>query len=81
VKLRVLTMQLAAGVTFKGPMGISLLWCFFQAIPPFLLVLHRCMNIRHEVHAHSSVLTPAPGIGQVHAMHCSCTLLHLDQHG
>ena len=43
------TVQLSAGVAFKGPMGISLLWCFFQAVPPFLLVLHRSMKIRHEV--------------------------------
>lgn len=76
----VLTMQLAVGVTFKGPMGISLLWCFFQAIPPFLLVLHRCMKIRHEVNVHIPALAPAPGICHAHAMHCSDFLSHLNQH-
>ena len=34
-------------------MGISILWSVYQMIPPFLLLLHRCMRIRHEVKANS----------------------------
>lgn len=41
--------MVAAGVSFVGPLGISIVWCIYHALSPVLLLWYSVLPFEHEI--------------------------------
>ena len=42
-------LMVAAGARFVGPLGISLMWCIYHALSPWLLLWYSILPFEHEI--------------------------------
>lgn len=42
-------LMVAAGARFRGPLGISLMWCIYHALSPWLLLWYSILPFEHEI--------------------------------
>lgn len=47
-------LMVAAGAAFVGPLGISIMWCLYHAMSPWLLLWYSILPFEHEINKQHS---------------------------